>query len=641
MCGVNGYLRKNRTAEAALPRIRRMNRQLRHRGPDSEGAALFFAEGNGFLDVRLDETAVGQLPHHMQLLAAEAHPEATGCLGHRRLSIVDLSMNAHQPMADEQGRFRLVFNGEIFNYRELRLWLQSRGVEFFSESDTEVLLKGWMLEGFRFLARINGFFAGCMADAEAGTWTLFRDRPGVKPLFYADEPDFFAFSSETAPLRGCLATNALNQAQLAAFLVHGQTIIDHESSWFQQIHALKPGTALEFQCASGRSIIHQIPECTEHSNASLETCLKTAVRRRVEAEVPVGFAASGGLDSSLILGMAASMQAQRLKGLLAFSAVSGHSEADESFWQEQIGAHTGVQRVVVNISPADISLLPELIAAADMPAVAWNNLAHYRICSAARASGLKVMLNGQGADELMAGYPAYLPAWFRSAGWKQRLDFLRHLGNSGLSPVSWLKLWLRDAAQHTIGSKRWQEAALKRKPGVQFCSPDMLRLMPTAKAIPSSPEEILTEDFYGMKLGQMLQWEDRNSMAHSIESRNPFADDAELIHQCFSIPFTEKVQRGYTKFPLRQISEAYIPSALSWRKDKKGFSMPDAAFTIEALPRLREWISELPPAFLNQEALLRMCTPEALNKNGALAGFVFRSAALSIFLQKLNQGTDE
>ncbi|MEY3983403.1 MAG: asparagine synthase [Bacteroidota bacterium] len=637
MCGVNGFYRKNGSAAAALPRIRRMNRLLRHRGPDSEGAALLMSGGQGFLDLRLDETAASRLPQHMQLIAAEGNPEAIGCLGHRRLSIVDLSMNAHQPMADEQGRYRLVFNGEIFNYRELRLWLKSQGMSFFSDSDTEVLLKGWMLEGFRFLARINGFFAGCMADAHAGTWTLFRDRPGVKPLFYMNQPDFFAFSSETSPLRDCRASIELNQAQLAAFLVHGQTIINHETSWFQHIHSLKPGTALEFQCGSGKMVHHQIPEFSEAGNNNLEACLISAVRCRVAAEVPVGFAASGGLDSSLILGMAASMNPQRLQGLLAFSAVSGHAKADESPWQEQITNHTGVQRVAVKMVPQDISLLPELIAAADMPAVAWNNLAHYRICAAAHEAGIKVMLNGQGADELMAGYTAYLPAWFRIASWKQRLDFLLNLKHCGLNLSSWLRLQMREQLQRNLGAARWQQAALKRKAGVEFCSPDLLDMLPGAAAYPASPEHVLQQDFYGMKLGQMLQWEDRNSMAHSIESRNPFADDAALIQRCFTIPFREKVQHGFTKFPLRKISEAYIPAALSWRRDKKGFSMPDTDFTLQALPQLRAWVADNSIPGVDQQALLKASTPESLQRNPGLAGFVFRCATGAMFMQHVKQ----
>ena len=637
MCGINGYLHKKRNIVSPVEQIIRMNRKLRRRGPDSEGAALFWPDGHGFRDLLLPGTAAGQLPQHLQLMPPESSTEAIGSLGHRRLSIVDLSMKAHQPMADEEGRYRLVFNGEIFNYRELRDWLKQQGFSFFSDSDTEVLLKGWMLEGASFLSKINGFFAGCIADAHTGTWTLFRDRPGVKPLFYLDCPDFFAFSSETAPLRGLSPEMQVDQAQMAAFLISGQSIIRHDSSWFEGIKSLKPGEVLELQTQTGKMKSIQFPEPKSAPDTDLETCLFTAVRRRATAEVPVGFAASGGLDSSLILGMAASMNPNRLHGLLAFSAVSGHSEADESAWQEQIASHTGVQRVVVNISPQDINLLPDLIATADMPAVAWNNLAHYRICAAAHEAGIKVMLNGQGADELMAGYTSYLPAWFRVASWKQRLDFLLHLNHCGLTLSSWLRLQMRDRLQRTLGAQRWQQAALKRKAGVGFCSPDLLEKIPSADAFHASPEHILSHDFYGMKLGQMLQWEDRNSMAHSLESRNPFADDTELVKLCLHIPFSEKVQHGFTKFPLRKISEAYIPAALSWRKDKKGFTMPDAAFTVQALPQMRAWIAENNIPGLDHQALLKASTPEALQRKPGLASFVFRCAASAVFLYHLKQ----
>ncbi|MBU6324808.1 MAG: asparagine synthase (glutamine-hydrolyzing) [Bacteroidetes bacterium] len=636
MCGINGYIRKNRNAEAALPRISRMNRQLKHRGPDSEGACFLMPEGQRFSDVRLDDTAAGAFPQHLQITEATLiTDQAIAAMGHRRLSIVDLSQNAHQPMADETGRYRLIFNGEIFNFRELKHQLQSKGVRFFSHSDTEVLLKGWMEEGPAFLSRINGFFAGCIADAKEGTWTLFRDSPGVKPLFYLDTPDFFAFSSETKVLRELQQQVHINPQQAATFLTYGRTLNTHRDTWFQDIYALEPGSVLQIRLQDAelhheKLISHQGNRLSE----TLQTVLRRSVQQRIEAEVPVGFAASGGLDSSLILGVAASLFPKQVPGMLAFSATSSDPNVDESEWQRQIAGFTGVKRIEVSIGAQDARLIPQLVAAADLPAAAWNNLAHYRLCTAANAHGIKVMLNGQGADELFAGYPAYLPAWFRDVGWKQRKEFLLHLANSGLNTVEWMKLRLKDGLQRRLGADRWQLRALRRKSFTSFVHADLFESLPEPILPDALLDGRLKDDYYGMKLGQMLQWEDRNSMAHSVESRNPFADDQILAQMAWSIPSENKIRNGFTKYPLRELSQAYIPESISWRKDKKGFSMPDAALTAEALPFMLSWIDALPECGVHKTALLKL-EGHTLERDATLAGFVFRCATYSVFLQHI------
>jgi asparagine synthase (glutamine-hydrolysing) len=637
MCGINGYLRKHAGAAAASDIISHMNRRLKHRGPDSEGACLQHGEGLGFIDLLLPDTAAGVFPEHLKPVMAETANAGNciGALGHRRLSIVDRSLNAHQPMADKSERYRLVFNGEIFNYRELRQELQSRGIRFFSSSDTEVLLHGWRLEGPSFLRRINGFFAGCMADAVEGTWTLFRDMPGVKPLFYLNTPDIFAFSSETPPLRALCPSVSVNTTQAAAFLTFGQTLINHSDTWYQELQSLEPGSTLEIRFSTWQLRKQQFnTQQQEQSPKSLEACLLQSIKLRMEAEVPVGFAASGGLDSSLILGMAAKLFPRQVPGMLAFSATSGDPLNDESSWQEQITAHTGVKRIAVPTASKHIHALPALVASADMPAAAWNNLAHYRLCEAARREGITVMLNGQGADELMAGYHAYLPAWFREAGWRDRKDFLQHLNHSGLSAVAWLKLRLKDGMKQRLGAERWQRKSLNHKAFAAYIDAELLENLPTPVLPDVQLAARLKKDYYGIKLGQMLQWEDRNSMAHSIESRNPFADDQDLAEAAWAVPALQKVHHGFTKYPLRALSQAYIPESLSWRKDKKGFTMPDSALTAESWPLMREWIADLPEAIIQKDALLALDDSE-LSSDSALAGMVFRSAALSLFLQQL------
>jgi asparagine synthase (glutamine-hydrolysing) len=632
MCGIAGIIawtpQQGKQLRAEVDRMQQIQWQ---RGPDAGGTSMLDMLGawSDALDAdtsyRLDASR-----YRLDNVAFDL-TDTRVALGHRRLSIQDVSEKAHQPMVDASGRYRLIFNGEVFNFTELRRDLESRGQAFSSRSDTEVLLYGLIHHGADFLASLNGFYAGCFVDALTGDCLLFRDRPGVKPLFLLNQSGRIAFASSTNALRSLLPGCTIRREQLAAYLVYGQTFTEHGKTWFEEITELLPGNYLIINTKSGEQRHGVIPPFPA-GEATLETKLQTSLTQRLVADVPLGFAASGGLDSSLFLGMASALQPEQTAKRLAFSSVSNDVKTDETPWQEMMARHTGVQRIACAVQSQDASALESLMQAADMPPAGWNNLAHFQLCHTARAHGVKVMLNGQGADELFAGYKAYLSYWWQELDLVKRLNAIKIFHNSGLDLKEVLKLLIRHAWQRRISPKRWQELALKRKPFAAILGADVFANLPEPSAMPSNLSAALQADFYGQKLGQMLQWEDRNSMAAGLESRNPFADDAALAALAWAMPSGNKIHDGWSKYPLRKIGTKYLPEAITWRRDKKGFTVADRQFTLNAWPVLTQWLASVPETWAVQSELQAIVySPEKYDD--AQLAFVFRLAAAARFVQ--------
>ncbi len=632
MCGIAGIIawtpQQGKKLRAEVDRMQQIQWQ---RGPDAGGTSMLDMQG-AWSDALDADTSyqIDASKYRLYNVAFDLN-DTRVALGHRRLSIQDVSEKAHQPISDASGRYRLIFNGEVFNFAELRSEMEMRGQVFSSRSDTEVLLYGLIHHGADFLARLNGFFAGCWVDAQTGDCLLFRDRPGVKPLFFLNQTGRLAFASSTNALRSLLPGCTIRKEQLAAYLVYAQTFTEHGKTWFEEIAELLPGNYLIINTKTGEQRHRVIPPF-QAREATLETQLQTSLTQRLVADVPLGFAASGGLDSSLLLGMSAAIQPEQTTQRLAFSSVSNDVLADETHWQEMMARHTGLQRIACAVQSQDASALETLMQAADMPPAGWNNLAHFQLCHTARAHGVKVMLNGQGADELFAGYKAYLLFWWQEQDFIQRFNAIKIFHNSGLGLMEGLSLLIRHGWQRHISPKRWQELALKRKPFATMLGRDVLDNLPTPTAFPPNLSSALQTDFYGQKLGQMLQWEDRNSMAAGLESRNPFADDAALASLAWAMPSGNKIHEGWSKYPLRQLGAKYLPDAITWRRDKKGFTVADRQFTLNAWPVLTQWLASVPDTWAVQSELQAVLSSPEKYDDAQLA-FVFRLAAAARFVQ--------
>lgn len=418
VCGIFGLVGK-RLPELNLV-LARASRALAHRGPDDEG---------------------------IEILPCDSEPVRCVGLAARRLAILDLSAAGHQPMHDPQTGCWLVFNGEIFNFREIRTELEHLGRSFCSECDTEVLLKAYGQWGDACVERLRGMFAFAVWDARKERLFLARDRLGVKPLYYSVQPDYFAFSSEVRALMASgLVPRRLEAAGLASYLAFGA--VQDPVTMVEGVRSLLPGHSLVWQqgkwedraywsiaeVASREPATNSRPEAV----AAVQKILLEAVSLSLVSDVPLGLFLSGGVDSSSIVALAAETSKDRLE---TFSIVFAEGQYTEAEHSDLVAKTYGCHHRKVHLSPEQLlDYLPGALASMDQPSVDGVNT--YVVALAAKRAGLTVALSGLGGDEIFAGYSS-----FRSVPRMMRFQpcarWLRPLGEAaesyfGLLQTSWL-----------------------------------------------------------------------------------------------------------------------------------------------------------------------------------------------------------
>lgn len=587
MCGIAGIASREQSARA----VSLMCDTLAHRGPNAAGYASH---------------QIG--PWHVDL-------------GHRRLSIIDLSDAANQPMASADGKHILVYNGEAYNYVEVRRELEAKGVRFRTQSDTEVLLEALRMWGCReALRRFNGMWAFAWLDLESGRLTLGRDRMGVKPLYFHATADRVVFGSEIkALLRGLARRLPLNHRLVCCYLKQSLLDIDDET-FFEGILKLPAAHFATIDLRASRLDVRMeryweiplgerspdivtacIPE-RAHA-ATIEEFRETffdSVRLRLRSDVPVGMLLSGGLDSSSI---AAALKQLGCR-IALISSVSTDPRFDESRFIDAMSRHLGVpvEKVVLDFTPQRaMELLEEVSWFNDEPVGSFSNVAHYLLMRRARELGVTVILSGQGGDELLAGYKKYVAFY---AKWLARKGQL--LTAAG---VVWHSL-----RQGTV-VRQFNLAEAKRY--LPAYGPDIrgsaLRDQPLV-SVGLGDDTVNARqaaDATRFSVPILLHYEDRMSMAWSREIRVPFLD-YRLVEKLVPLDMRLKVRRGWTKWILRKAMEPYLPRQIAWRRDKQGFVNPQS-----------EWLRNE----LRQEVLRRF-QPDAMifNKN-----LVDRAALLSLY----------
>ncbi len=549
-------------------------------------------------------------------------------LGHSRLSIIDLSTAGHQPMLSADHRFSIVFNGEIYNYRELRAELQSMGHCFVSDSDTEVLLAAWMQWGSACLVRLAGMFAFVVLDRQAGTLTCVRDAFGIKPFFYAAQGGEFYFASEMPALKELLPGKpALDWQRAYDYLVHG----DYDSgtgTFFEGIRHLMPGHLFNIDLAAGciaepeRWWTPSIVERTDLSFASATELVREQflqnIRLHLRSDVALGAALSGGIDSSAVV--CAMRHVEPDLPIHTFSYIAAGSEMSEETWVDRINAH--VDAVPHKISVGSDELVRDLdsmILAQGEPFGSTSIYAQYRVFQLARESGVTVTLDGQGADEMLAGYNGYPGQRLRSLIEKGRLaeaaSFLNHWskwpGRSGIGGAK------RLAAEMTEG---WLYALLRRVNGSDAL-PAWLNAEPLVErgVISHFPRLRSPHSEAGRRvvaelalsltrrgLPALLRHGDRNSMRFSVESRVPFLT-LDMVNLLLSLPENYLISpRGETKHVFRAAMRGIVPDDVLDRRDKIGFATPEQAWLVSMADTVRGWLCEdLGLAFFNQAEVLR------------------------------------
>lgn len=573
-----------------------------YRGPDDEGFVIFQSLKSSPLVAGGKSTPVNtdkNLPYFPISSIDNLEIEnALVAFGHRRLAILDVSPYGHQPMCYGEENLWITYNGEIYNYIELRKELESLGYAFLSHSDTEVILAAYAEWGADCLNRLNGMWAFAIYDRKDNSVFLARDRFGVKPLYHWTSPDgVFYFGSEIKQFTVLPQWRATINAQRSYdFLIWG--LCDHTAeTMFDGVHQIRPGHYALINV--GDLKVNPVQWYTLQSLESTKTddefaqefrrLLDDSVRLRLRADVPVGSCLSGGLDSSSLVCL---MNNQLGKGSCqkTFSATAEVEKYNELKWIDAVVNETGVEAHYVHPSLENLFDLSERITwHQDEPFGSTSIYAQWSVFELASKNDVTVMLDGQGADEQLGGYHGFfaplLYGLLKSGKWGTLVQEIRSIkrlhGYSERRSIEnilnmmlpeCIKTPLRRIVGRSHKAPSWLDVA---KLGAQTIDPhhDLGSYTDSIRSL--SHTQLTSSNLQGL-----LHWEDRNSMAHSLESRVPFLD-YRLVEFSLSLPDKYKISNGITKVILREAMSGILPDKIRDRVDKLGFATPEEVWIRE------------------------------------------------------------
>ncbi len=555
MCGICGQFNYASLEPVGLRDVEAMTKTLVHRGPDDEGHYVSGPLGLGF----------------------------------RRLSIIDLA-GGHQPMSNEAESVWVVFNGEIYNFRELRDELAAHGHVFRTKSDTEVIVHGYEQWGDDILNRLNGMFGLAIWDSRRSRLVLARDPFGIKLLYYRVEQDSLYFGSEIrAVCAGAGKSAELDPLSLSLFLRYRYTPSPH--TIFKGVQKLAPGTKLVAEnghCEVSRwyrfkPTPHATPRSARQAQDELLDIYQRAIRRHLISDVPVGLLLSGGLDSGLLLAL---MNGEGTRWA-TFTVGYGASFADDELADaEQTARLLGANHTSVRISRSTFeSALPHIVGSLEEPIAASSIVPMYFVCERARQD-VKVALVGQGPDELFGGYRRHLGVRY-GALWSRMPKSMRHVISRGVNALPRNEMLKRGVYSLAIPERmRRYEHVFSLLPGEQVdelfhdgllqqdtgdclleCWSDMTELM-------SETDELGGLQFLEMRSSlpdELLMYADKLSMAHSLELRVPYLDK-EIVEYVERLPAEFKVRNGSRKWLHRQLCREYLPESIV-KRPKRGFAV--------------------------------------------------------------------
>lgn len=535
-------------------------------------------------------------------------------LGHARLSIIDLSPAGLQPMSSADGRYVIVFNGEIYNYLELRSELQALGCSFVSQSDTEVLIAAWAAWGEACLPRLTGMFAFAVLDREEATLTCVRDVFGIKPFFYSYDVESFCFASEVPALLSLRGTKvALNPQRAYDYLVHGD-YDSTEQTFFEGVFHLPPGHILRLDLSERLTAKPRrwwTPVIAERHDLSfadaaerVRSLFLDSVRVHLRSDVPLGAALSGGIDSSAVV--CAMRHVAPEHPIHTFSYVAEGTPVNEEPWADIVNAHAGATSHKVTVTAKELVRdLDDMIRAQGEPFGSTSIYAQYRVYQLARENGITVTLDGQGADELLAGYDGYpgqrIASLVDMGEWLGAVRFARgwadwpgrRLGDAAkLAAAATTDGWVYQTLRRASGRAsmpEWMRENVLVEQGVKLRHP---RQRPAVTACGRRVAAELAHSLTQRGLASLLRHGDRNSMRFAIESRVPFLTlaQAELM---LSLPESYLISdAGETKAVFRAAMRGIVPDAVLDRKDKVGFQTPEAAWIGAMSDTIRGWLAE-------------------------------------------------
>ena len=582
MCGIAGIVSRN---PELLRRISEMNRVQAHRGPDGEGH-LFLG--------RVARLAAGG--------AQSVSSDDFLALGHRRLAILDCTSTGAQPMSSQDGHDWISYNGEVYNYLELRRELEAQGHAFVGGSDTEVVLAAYRAWGTECFQKFNGMWAMAIWDGLRHSLILSRDRLGVKPLYYAKVDEALVFASE---IKGILATAVVTpkiEVSVALDYLKWAMVGHRQESFFAGIKSFPPGCyavieggeAAEPRPRSFWQLTPSLPPAgigIHDASQEFSELFHDAVSLRMRSDVPVGSCLSGGLDSSAIVCTAHALLPKGRASFHTFTAASTDPRFDERHWAELVNHQIGA--VAHSVFPTGEGFdhdLQAMIWHQEEPFTSASIYAQWRVMQEAAGAGIPVLLDGQGADEGLCGYRKFYLFYLRRL-WQEG-----HIGRAA-KELFWLLL------QGDRGLLRWREGARYLPAFLRQKVPSMVRILQPglrqaweASQLPltvvgSIPERQIT-DLLHFSLPSLLRYEDRNSMAWSIESRVPFLD-YRLVEWMVSAPAEVKLCGGRTKAVLRHAMRGCVPDPIVDRRDKMGFVTAQEVWMRHALrPAIESCLSD-------------------------------------------------
>ena len=624
MCGITGIFNITDQNLNLSSVIKLMTDAIRHRGPDDEGYYLYNLYSKKEILAGGDETLANAWENKIKYCPDRkinsVNENYQIAFGHRRLSVIDLSEAGHQPMCTPEKDIWITLNGEIYNYIEIRDELKSKGYSFESNSDTEVLLYAYKEWGENFHSRLNGMWSFVIFDKNKNILLGSRDRFGVKPLYYYIDKNIFAFASEHKALLKIpeIQTN-INEKAVFDYLFLNHVEMENEG-FFKNIFELQPSHNFIFDFKAKKLSIKKYYQLTfekrivsfdkttqSDNQQKINKLINKAVELRLRSDIPLGFCLSGGIDSSSLVCTASEIvktkNISKIENYFkVFTAVNNIKNFDESAWAESVVEKTKTEWIKADCYPEDLlNNIQKIIYFQDIPLLSTSTYAQYKVMQAAANNGIHILIDGQGGDELFAGYASFYSSYYYELFANLKfISLINELKSLNVSPTNF-KVFIKDVFKNfldlSLNGNFKVKIAGKIKPEAKYFNKDFLKNHCTNITFSGEHKLIGTNKllhfyFTNYYLKNLLRWEDRCSMAFSVESRTPFSDDIDLIEFLFKIPSNYKIKNGWSKSLLRNSLKNILPENIAKRTDKMGFTTPQQIWLKEIHFQMKSFISE-------------------------------------------------
>lgn len=543
MCGIVGFV--SNTNVLSKKHVMDMLEKIKHRGPDFQNT---FEDKNVFL-------------------------------GHARLSILDLSDLGNQPMVYKQ--YTIVFNGEIYNYLEIKEILKGYGHKFISNTDTEVILHAFEVWGEKCLEYFRGMWSFIIYDSLTNELFGSRDRFGIKPFYYFNNSSVFAFASEIKPLLGLPNLSTIPNFEVISSYLTVSLMNFNNQTFFGNILQLEPGYFLKYDIKNKKLTFKKYYDLTKISNSQesvsyeeFRETLNDSFKLHVRSDVPLGSCLSGGLDSSTVA--ASVSQLLQENKLITITAQSESAQTDESHFAKMVVEHLNIDWAKVKPKYSDFNEdIEYCLFMQEEPVESPSIFMQYCVMQKAKELNLKVMLDGQGGDEALLGYERYYSLFFAGLIKKGQLykafsEYIQTTRNSKLSASSLFKQFI----YFNSLSMRKKHLSSRNTNMYDHYLDKGLTVLDILGYNETSLQKLQITELTKTNLPSLLKYEDRNSMVASIEARVPFVDH-KVIEKALKLPLENKINDGFTKYSLRKYINDKLPKEIVWRRDKKGFEAPN------------------------------------------------------------------